>query len=137
MFDQSFPQWLRLYNEKIDFCKRQGTMMGNHDHFDAIIQLISVSVSEDKDDENVQRMLDSDIYKKITTIMKNSSWIHNRYIPCLLLITTLANASPKVADQFMDTYVHTNLINQIKKSLGIYKKNQSLFDESTKETMEI
>lgn len=37
MFEMCFPVWLRLYCEKIEFCRKQHTQMGNHDHFDAII----------------------------------------------------------------------------------------------------
>jgi len=135
MFDSSFPQWLRLYNEKIEFCKKQGQQMGNHDHFDAIIKLLSVSITDDEEDENVQRMLDKDLPKYFAIIIKNSSWVHDRYIPCLTLIANLSNASSIAANMFMDIYVHSNLINQIKKSLNIYKKHQSLFESNSKETV--
>jgi len=110
--------------------------MGNHDHYDAIISLLSVSITDEEEDENVKRILDKGLTKYITIIIKNSSWAHDRYIPCLNLISNLANASAVAANQFMDTYVHTNLINQIRKSLLIYKKHQSLFDETSKETVE-
>lgn len=136
LYESSFPQWLRLYNEKIDFCKKQNTQMGDHDHYDAIIQLISVSVTDEEDDENVQRLLDQDLCKYITIIIKNSTWIHRRYLPCLNLITTLASANNNVADRFMDTYIQTNLLNHIRKSLNVYKKTQSLVDEHSKVSAE-
>ena len=37
----------------------------------------------------------------------------------------------------MDVFVHTNLITQIRKSLTIYKKYNSLFDQGSKETVEM
>jgi len=125
-----------MYNEKIEFCKKQGQQMGNHDHYDAIISLLSVSVTDDEDDENVQRILDKDLVKYIAIIIKNSSWVHDRYIPCLNLISNLANANSIAANLFMEMYVHSNLISNIKRSLNMYKKNQSLFDENSKETVE-
>ena len=36
----------------------------------------------------------------------------------------------------MDVFVHSNLISQIRKSLVIYKKYNSLFDPHSKETVE-
>ena len=74
--------------------------------------------------------------KYIAIIIKNSSWIHDRYIPCLNLISNLANSSAVAANMLMDMYVHSNLITQIKKSMNVYKKNKSLFDENSKETVE-
>ena len=84
--------------------------MGNHDHYDSIIQLLSVSVTEDPEDENVKKFLEKDLTKYIVLVIKNSSWFHDRYIPCLNLISSLSNASPLCADKFMDNYVQTNLI---------------------------
>jgi len=95
-----------------------------------------VSVTDDEDDENVQRILDKDLVKYIAIIIKNSSWVHDRYIPCLNLISNLANANSIAANLFMEMYVHSNLISNIKRSLNMYKKNQSLFDENSKETVE-
>lgn len=95
-----------------------------------------MSVTDDEDDENVQRILDKDLVKYIAIIIKNSSWVHDRYIPCLNLISNLANANSIAANLFMEMYVHSNLISNIKRSLNMYKKNQSLFDENSKETVE-
>jgi len=52
------------------------------------------------------------------------------------LISNLANANSIAANLFMEMYVHSNLISNIKRSLNMYKKNQSLFDENSKETVE-
>jgi len=52
------------------------------------------------------------------------------------LISNLANSSAVAANMLMDMYVHSNLITQIKKSMNVYKKNKSLFDENSKETVE-
>ena len=133
MFEMCFPVWLRLYCEKIEFCRKQHTQMGNHDHFDSIIQLLAVSVHDEK---NVQRVLEKELTRFITIIIKSTSWVHDRYIPCLHLIARLANASAPAAGAFMDVFVHSNLIGQIRKSLVIYKKYNSLFDPHTKETVE-
>jgi hypothetical protein len=53
------------------------------------------------------------------------------------LIARLANASKPAAVTFMSFFVHTNLITQIRKSLIIYKKYNSLFDQGSKETVEM
>jgi hypothetical protein len=90
MFEMCFPVWLRLYCEKIEFCRKQHTQMGNHDHFDAIIRLLAVSVH---DEDNVRKVIEKELPRYITIIIKSTSWGHDRYIPCLELIARLANAS--------------------------------------------
>ena len=58
MFEMCFPVWLKLYCEKIEFYRKQHTQMGNHEHFDAIIQLLAVSVH---DEDNVQKVIDKEL----------------------------------------------------------------------------
>lgn len=132
MYDTCFPVWLRMYREKIEFCKRQEYQMGNDDHYDIIISLISLSVKDNP--ENVQKFKQKDLHMPITVVIKNSSWIHDRYIPCLHLIARVSDADEEAATQFMEAFVHTNLLNQIKKSMTIIKKLDGLFEENSKET---
>lgn len=140
LYEMSFPVWLQQYCRALDACKSAGTLMGNHDHYDAVVSLLSISVTADENsaaaDENVEKVLDKDIIPYITQIIKASSRDHKRYIPCLTLIARLSNAESKAANLFMDSLVHTILIEQITRSLNIYKKNNSLFDESSQETVE-
>lgn len=83
----------------------------------------------------------------ITKVIKNSTWEHDRYTPSLMCIASLANNDsederlgpvnkPLAADIFHENLIHTMLLTQIKKSLTVYKKNHSLFDENSKETVE-
>ena len=88
------------------------------------------------DEDNVRKVIEKELPRYITIIIKSSSWTHDRYIPCLNLIARLANASVDAAAIFMDVFVHTNLITQIRKSLIIYKKYNNLFDQQSKETVE-
>ena len=92
--------------------------------------MLAVSV---KCEENIQKVIDKELPRYITIIIKSTSWIHDRYIPCLTLIARLSNARPEAASCFMDVYVHTNLISQIRKSLLIYRKNNSLIENYNKE----
>lgn len=139
LYDVSFPAWLRLYCQRLDDHRAQGTLMGNHDHFDAVVSLIATSVKDDE--ENVSQITDRDkgpeneVIANIIKVIKASNWDHKRYIPCLKLIAHLAKASQGAADVFVSKLVHTLLIEQITKSLNIYKKNNSLFDESSQETV--
>lgn len=135
LYDMCFPVWLRVYSKKIDVHKKHGTTMDNHEHFDAIIALISVSVKNNQ--SNAELLLSKkDMIKNITNVIKNSKWFHDRYIPCLHLIGRLSDASTEAANEFMIATVSSSLISQIRGSLTIYKKNKSLFDESSKETVE-
>jgi len=149
LYDVSFPAWLRLYCQRLESYRAQGTLMGNDDLFDAIISLIATSVKDDE--ENVSLITEryrsdraerdkgqeqNEFIANTIKVIKSSNWDHKRYIPCLKLIARLANVSQEAADIFVSSLVHTLLIEQITKSLNIYKKNNSLFDESSQETVE-
>lgn len=113
LFDVSFPAWLRLYCQRLESHRAQGTLMGNHDHFDAVVSLIATSVKDNE--ENVQLLTDKDrgsegILENIIKVVKVSNWDHKRYIPCLKLISRLAVASSSAADLFVSKLVHTLLI---------------------------
>lgn len=113
LYDVSFPAWLRLYCQALDAHRAQGTLMGNHGHFDAVVSLIATSV---KDEENVSQITDrekgpdNEFVADIIKVIKASNWDHKRYIPCLKLIAHLANASEGAADIFVSKLVHTLLI---------------------------
>ena len=52
------------------------------------------------------------------------------------LIARLSKGDGKAADLFMENFVHTILLTQIKKSMTVYKKHNSLSDEINKDTVE-
>lgn len=135
MFDNnSFSQWMRAYSKLVEVCKKQMVMMGNDEHYDSIIALLSNSVQGNP--TNVQKVLDKKLIPHITLVIQNSNWEHDRYIPCLKLIAALANAETEAANEFMDAVVQNNLIKRIDESLAIYKNNKTLFDENSQETVE-
>lgn len=37
MFDSCFPTWIRTYEKKIKAAKKQKTLIGNDEHYDAVI----------------------------------------------------------------------------------------------------
>jgi len=96
--------------------------------------LLSASVLENE--VNINKVLDKQLIPYIVKIMKSSSWERDRYIPSLKLIARIANGKPEASDQFMDSYVHTILLDQIRKSLTIYKKNNSLFEDHSPDAIE-
>ena len=49
MYDQCFPIWLRIFTEQLLVTDKNKPMFGDHDHFDAIIKLIAVSVKDFED----------------------------------------------------------------------------------------
>ena len=57
------------------------------------------------DEDNVRKVIEKELPRYITIIIKSSSWTHDRYIPCLNLIARLANASVDAAAIFMDVFV--------------------------------
>jgi hypothetical protein len=144
LYVKCFPEWMKKYSQKIDECKAQNIVMGNDPHYDAIIQLLAASVQDNI--PNIINFLKNDaLLSVITIIIKNSTWEHKRYIPTLKLIAALANndsvdertgpiGSPLAADIFHQNLIHTMLLTQVKKSMIVYKKNHSLFDENSKET---
>lgn len=135
MYRDCFGKWLNQYCVELrNHLRSSGVFMGNHEHYDSIMNLIAVSIKDD--DDNIEMVIDQGMTKQICMIMSQSTWDHDRYIPCLDLIACLANSSTQAADDFMQNLMHQNLLNQIKKSITIYKKNNSLFDEHSKETVD-
>ena len=48
LYLKCFPNWLKLYCQKLDLCKKNKQKCGDDEHFDAIICLLSVSLDENK-----------------------------------------------------------------------------------------
>lgn len=44
LFQERFTIWLRLYCDKLQKLARQGQVLGNHDHHDAILKLMCAGV---------------------------------------------------------------------------------------------
>jgi GGDEF domain-containing protein len=131
MYDLCFPIWLRLYCEKLDFFKQMNDQMGNHDHYDAIIKLLAISVKDNP--ENVDLLIQKNLAVYITKIIKQTSWDHDRYIPCLKLVERLSREKPEAADLFVENHFHTVLLEKkIGRQLLQYKKGKSLYDDKNK-----
>lgn len=74
MYQTSFPKWLRQIDDEVDgYRTRKNENMPNNDHYDSIIKLLSVSVSDEKNNENAIRFVEKDLCKYIIKIIKNSS----------------------------------------------------------------
>lgn len=110
--------------------------MEDNEHYDSIIKLLSVSVTTEEDDANVERIIELDLIPYIVTIIQNSDWTNVRYIPCLNLIANLSNSSSDAATKFMEAKVYIHLLSEIKKSMQLYKVLLSLFDEDSVETIQ-
>jgi hypothetical protein len=135
LYDISFKPWLMKLIDNIEFMNKQNAMFGNHEHYDAIIKLISVSITEEEGDPHVAKLLHQQLYKQITIIIKNSTYQHDRYLPCLQLIQKLSKSSKEAADRFMEMFLHTNLIANVKRSLSLYRNYKSFNEHNEKLTM--
>lgn len=131
MLQSCFPRWLKAYNKLLKKAKKEGRYQDDDEHFDAIIDLLSVSVICA---ENVDIIVDSNLIPIITEMFKTTQISHKRYIPILNLITGLADASTENADNFIDDGAHTILAKTISRSMNMYKKFRSLNDENSTET---
>lgn len=106
--------------------------MEDNDNYDFVIKLFSVSVH---DFHNSEKSKESDIVPLITKIFRQSRQENNRYIPCLNAIQRLSINSVLAADDFIISFVHIDLIDEINRSLQIYKIANSLFDKNSKESI--
>ena len=95
-----------------------------------MIKLLSVSVTENPDDENVEIIVDSGtMLAQIATVFKHSQPHHERYIPCLNLIANISNANSTAANKFIERGADGLLLKQITQSLQVYKIEKRLFRE--------
>ena len=67
MFDSCFSTWIRTYEKKIKAAKKQKTLIGNDEHYDAVIQLLADSVNEN--DDNVECCKRLKLIEPICTIL--------------------------------------------------------------------
>ena len=67
MFDNCFPTWIRTYEKKIKAAKKQKTLIGNDEHYDAVIQLLADSVIDN--DDNVEFCKHLKLVEPICTIL--------------------------------------------------------------------
>lgn len=84
-----------------------------------MICLLSTSVDHENE-ENVEKVLEKKLIPYINMIFQNSHGEHARYIPCLNLISRLANAKTEAANEFMEAAIHINLIQSISNSIQRY-----------------
>lgn len=141
MFDFAFPTWLTLITERIQECGPEN-QHPNHDHFDAVIKLLSISITDEEDDEGVERIDGNPkILPAIVTIFENSNWEHDRYIPILNVIAKCSNSNEDCADKFVEAKVHESLIGLIDEKLDVYfsddpdKSPHGLFTDDSVETV--
>lgn len=87
--------------------------------------------------DNIDKFHEKKMADGVTRIIKLSFWEHDRYIPILHVIANVSNNSEELATIFMENLVHKILMAQIKKSMNMYKKSHSLFDEMSQETVYI
>ena len=67
MFEMQFPVWLRTYCDLLDIKKAKNQIMEDNENYDAVIQLFSVSVFDQK---NTERSKEQEIVPKITKIFR-------------------------------------------------------------------
>lgn len=46
LYENCFPQWLRTLLDKVNSCKRIGTIYEDNPHYDSIIALMAVSLKD-------------------------------------------------------------------------------------------
>jgi hypothetical protein len=44
LYEECFPDWLRLYCQQLDFFSINQIQIGNNSHYDSILRMLSVSV---------------------------------------------------------------------------------------------
>jgi len=103
MFNFCFPKWLSNYKKLIKKSAKTGLNVGNNQHYDEVIKLLSVSVT---DDDNIEQFQDQDLVPHIVLIALKTNSKHDRYIPVLEIIAGLSNAEEEVADTFIDENIH-------------------------------
>ena len=129
MYEMCFPVWLRSYCDK-HLSSTSGQNVKDHGHFDAIIQLVSLSV---RSMENVELFLEKQLITYIIKIANYSDRQHKRYIPVLDLIASLSNQSKEAADMFMKDLHGAK---GDKKAARDDDKNQQIYKILTKRIMD-
>ena len=119
MYDTVLQVWLERYSEKLkNHNIKFGENFEDHEHYDAVVSLVQVSV---KDEKCIEKVMEKGLNDEIVLILKYSDWTKVRYIPCLDMVAAMANAEEEAANEFMKANVHQDLLKEIGKSLKTYK----------------
>ena len=121
--------------DRINSCKRIATLYEDNAHFDAIMALMAVSLKNCK--KNVEKAIEKELIGMLADVLNESTWEQRRYIDSLRIVEYISLHSEKAASRFIEKQVHNNIMKNIRYSIHIYKKNNDLKDEDSKDTEEL
>lgn len=75
-----------------------------------------------------------DLISFIADILDETTWEQERYINCLRIVEYTCMQADTAASRYIDKSVHNNIMKNIRQSMHIYKKNNDLKDEDSKDT---
>ena len=132
LYENCFPTWLRILQERVIACRKIATIYEDNSHFDSIIALMSCSLKEPY--KNVEKAVEKELVPIIADIVNESNWEKKRYINCLRIVEIISLNNIDAANKFIDKNVHGNIVKNVNNSLAIYRKNNDLKDEEAKDT---
>ena len=84
--------------------------------------------------KNVDKAVEKELVPIIADIVNESTWEKKRYINCLKIVEVISMNHGEAAGRFIDRNVHGNIVKNVNNSLSIYRKNNDLKDEDSKDT---
>lgn len=119
LFKDFFPKWLSEFKENLIFQKNIPQFKIKQT--DAILALLTVSLRDDKD--NVECMIEMGLHLEVAEIFTKTPPTASRYLHLLQNLTEISKLSQQAAADFVDRFVHSELIQDVKLSFYQYKKS--------------
>jgi hypothetical protein len=104
LFENCFPSWLRILNDRINAKKRVAAAYDNNDHFDSSLAILAVAVKENS--TNAEKAKKKGLIPLLSDILTETMAEHERYIHILQTIEHLCLSDNTSANEFIDKGIH-------------------------------
>lgn len=134
LFRDFFPKWLNRIKDIIYSKARNNQQEEMSDQIDAILALLAASLRDDV--INVMKMHESDLDNVLADIfLKTPTQQQPRYLYLVDSMNEIAKIDKASASEYIDKFIHRELLTDIKQTFYLYKKAQELYPVNNKDNV--
>ncbi len=132
LFTKFFPKWLEEIKYKFFRAKGASTDEST-DQADAIFALLTACLRDDQ--LNVERMYTNHMHEIVADIFLKTQPTQTRYLHLLEAMNEIAKLHSGAATNFIEKFIHREILQEIKLTYHSYKKSQELAPAENKDNI--
>ena len=132
LFTKFFPKWLEEIKYKFFRAKGAATDEST-DQADAIFALLTACLRDDQ--LNVERMYSKRLHEIVADIFLKTQPTQTRYLHLLEAMNEIAKLHSGAATNFVEKFIHREILQEIKLTYHSYKKSQELAPAENKDNI--